>query len=778
MVLAIALVGALLMPLQSAWTELRDARRSASLAATDSALYKAANAIRLSRGAAQALLQTTDDAAPGLEKLRTETDATLNDTLTAVAPLLADADRGNINAVRLAWQAVAPFHQAMLALAAKPKAQRSLADTLGWYGAVGTVVDGIGKLSRTIAGEARMADPVIGDYVLARQYAWSMRESLGDECSGARAAFSGNAPPDAATLRRVAGFRGSVQRASADLDDLLARPGAPNSIMAARDVAKSAVAEAFKYRDAAYASLGSAHPTSAAEWGTDCNNPYAPVLSVADAAIAGVSAYAENRRHTALWSFVAAGTAMAVAILLAATSLVIVRRRVALPVKALTVAIRRLAARDFTTKVATLAHADEFGSMALVLEELRQGAADAERLVDEQNAARSNRERRQAAMEQHTQDFGSSISGVMASLANSATEMRRASEAMATAAKAVNLEARGTVDGAAKSSQDLTAVAAAVEELTSTVAEISRQVVVSGDVSRQAVGQAKASHDTMQSLSEATARIGDVVHLISEIAGQTNLLALNATIEAARAGEAGRGFAVVAGEVKALAAQTAKATADISSQIDTVRRATEDAVTAMSTISGIIGRIDEVSVAISAAVEQQSVTTREIASSVQAVSGATAETAHSMEHVVEVAEEAGRTSSDVLSGAVGIGVEAAKLRDEIDQFVEVIRSETGERRSYERLSGNGLLVTLYAAGHDAKVVLRDLSRGGAGLICEWSLTAGSAAEIEFPNLAGKVTGRVARSDGHTTVVVFAGDAANLARIDRVLATLGTERRAA
>src|ERR1700750_600800 len=102
--------------------------------------------------------------------------------------------------------------------------------------------------------------------------------------------------------------------------------------------------------------------------------------------------------------------------------------------------------------------------------------------------------------------------------------------------------------------------------------------------------------------------------------GQTNLLALNATIEAARAGDAGRGFAVVAGEVKALAAQTAKATAEIGSQIDTVRGATTDAVAAMEGISGIIRKIDEVSVAISAAVEEQSVTTREIAASVQAVS--------------------------------------------------------------------------------------------------------------------------------------------------------------
>ncbi len=64
-------------------------------------------------------------------------------------------------------------------------------------------------------------------------------------------------------------------------------------------------------------------------------------------------------------------------------------------------------------------------------------------------------------------------------------------------------------------------------------------------------------------LSEALGRISRAAAGINAIARQTNLLALNATIEAARAGEAGRGFAVVAGEVKALARQTAEATAEI-----------------------------------------------------------------------------------------------------------------------------------------------------------------------------------------------------------------------
>ena len=139
-----------------------------------------------------------------------------------------------------------------------------------------------------------------------------------------------------------------------------------------------------------------------------------------------------------------------------------------------------------------------------------------------------------------------------------------------------------TAGGAGKSSADLTAVAAAVEQFTASVGEISRQVAVASDVAGQAVRRAEARQTIIRGLADSTARIGDVVRLIDSIAGQTNLLALNATIEAARAGDAGKGFAVVAGEVKALAAQTAKATAEIGAQIETVRGATEETVAAMN----------------------------------------------------------------------------------------------------------------------------------------------------------------------------------------------------
>jgi methyl-accepting chemotaxis protein len=458
----------------------------------------------------------------------------------------------------------------------------------------------------------------------------------------------------------------------------------------------------------------------------------------------------------------------------------LIGRGIVRPLAAMTGVMGRLAEGDNSVEIPSRDNQDEIGDMARAVEVFKQHAIEAQRLASEQEAARTAKERRSAAMERHTQDFGNSISGVMASLAGSAEGMRRAAESMAQAAEAVRDEAGSTAGGATKSSQDLTSVAAAVEQLNASVGEISRQLAEAADVARQAVQRADSSHATMQGLSEATARIGDVVHLISDIAGQTNLLALNATIEAARAGEAGKGFAVVAGEVKALAAQTAKATADIGSQIDTVRSATGEAVAAMADIGAIIGKINEVSAAIAAAVEQQSATTHEIAASVQAVSGATAGTAQAMQHVVTVADEAGTVSRDVLTGAAGIGREAETLRVEVDQFLVAVRNDTtDERRRYERLSMDGVMVGVQTKGRSAtRLTLHDISRGGAALVSDWTLAPGTPIELELPQADGPVPARVVRCDGGALAVVFSSEPHALVRIDRALAALTQRRRAA
>jgi len=230
--------------------------------------------------------------------------------------------------------------------------------------------------------------------------------------------------------------------------------------------------------------------------------------------------------------------------------------------------------------------------------------------------------------------------------------------------------------------------------------------------------------------------------------------------------------------VKLLAAQTAKATAEIGSQIDTVRTATSDAVTAMAEIGGIIGKINEVSSAIAAAVEQQNATTHEIAASVQAVSNATAGTASAMEHVVMVADKAGGASQDVLTGAADIGSEAQTLRAEVDQFLAAVRDESSdERRRYERISANGAMVEVQTKGRPAtRIELRNIARGGAALVCDWALPAGTMLDIELPGAAGTIPARVVRSSGGELAVLFSSEPHALQRVDDFLAEL--MRRAA
>jgi methyl-accepting chemotaxis protein len=355
------------------------------------------------------------------------------------------------------------------------------------------------------------------------------------------------------------------------------------------------------------------------------------------------------------------------------------------PLQALTVAMGRLADGDTSVAIAATDRHDEIGQMARAVDVFKRNMIRAEALAAEQAASRAARSGRQETMERDTEAFGTSVSAVMAKLAGSAEEMHRAAEAMTQAAAIVHDAAKSTSDGAENSSQDLATTAASVEQLTASFAEIARQVSTSAEVTRQAVRLADSSQATVQGLAEATSRIGDVVRLIDTIASQTNLLALNATIEAARAGEAGRGFAVVAGEVKALAAQTAHATAEIGRQIEAVRGVTQATIVAMTEIGGMIGRIDEVSSTIAASVEEQSVSAREIAMRVKAVSDATVRSAEAMGQVVLVSGQAGSASQAVLAGTAGIGQEAAAVRGEVERFLVTVRTDSEDRRRFEQV---------------------------------------------------------------------------------------------
>jgi PAS domain S-box-containing protein len=270
--------------------------------------------------------------------------------------------------------------------------------------------------------------------------------------------------------------------------------------------------------------------------------------------------------------------------------------------------------------------------------------------------------------------FESAVGEIIETVSSASTELEASANTLTSTAERGEKLATMVAAASEEASTNVQSVASATEELSSSVNEIGRQVQESARMANEAVEQARITDQKVGELSKAAARIGDVVELITTIAGQTNLLALNATIEAARAGEAGRGFAVVASEVKALAEQTAKATGEISQQISGIQSATQDSVNAIKMIGSTIKSLSEISSTIAAAVEEQGAATQEIARNVQQAAQGTHEVSSNITDVQRGATETGSASSQVLNAAQALSSDSERLRTEVGRFLDGVRA--------------------------------------------------------------------------------------------------------
>jgi ABC-type transporter Mla subunit MlaD len=259
-------------------------------------------------------------------------------------------------------------------------------------------------------------------------------------------------------------------------------------------------------------------------------------------------------------------------------------------------------------------------------------------------------------------------------VASAATELESTSRAMASTTGETVAQATNVAAAVEAASINVQTVASAAEELSASISEIARQVAQSSEIADRAVQDANRTDTIVKTLAEGAQKIGDVVGLISTIAGQTNLLALNATIEAARAGDAGKGFAVVASEVKSLANQTAKATDDISRQIAQIQLATKEAVTAIEAITQTIGEVSRIATAIAAAVEEQGAATQEIARNIHEAASGTHQVSVSIAGVSRGASETGAAATGVHDAAGELSKQAEGLSGDVQHFVTEVKA--------------------------------------------------------------------------------------------------------
>jgi len=349
-------------------------------------------------------------------------------------------------------------------------------------------------------------------------------------------------------------------------------------------------------------------------------------------------------------------------------------RRITSPLLRLTRSTHRLADGDLSITVPGLGRRDEIGTMAQAVAVLQERAVEAGRLGAEQDRLKATAvEERQNAMRKLADGFESSVKGVVDKMASSASELEASANSMRAAAGTANGETTAAAAAAEQTSANVATVASATEELSSSVQEISRQVAQSSQIATEAVAGTQRANADMTKLADSAKSVGDIVALISGIAGQTNLLALNATIEAARAGEAGKGFAVVASEVKALATQTAKATDEIQAKVAEIQAMTGNAVTALHGVGETVGRMNELTAAVAAAVEQQGAATRGIAGNVQQAAAGTRQVSGNVGTAQRAVAQTGDIATNVLGAAGMLTKEAERLKAEVAQFLAGVR---------------------------------------------------------------------------------------------------------
>ena len=357
----------------------------------------------------------------------------------------------------------------------------------------------------------------------------------------------------------------------------------------------------------------------------------------------------------------------------------IIARSIARPLSAITETIKRVAEGAEGVVVPHSGRGDEIGALARAIQIFQQ-AMDRNRNLNSQVLRDSElRDQRARQMEASVEAFREAIGGVLRAVTENASSMRSTAQTIASVSSDASGLAVAASGATEQASHNVSAVAGAAEELSASVEEIGRQVRQSAGAVEHAGLRTEKSIAEIEELAAATQRIDGVLNLIQAIAEQTNLLALNATIEAARAGDAGRGFAVVAHEVKALAQQTARATAEIGQNVGLIQTSTKNSVDAVRDIGSAVREISEVTSVIASAIGQQDAATREISANAQLAAQGNGTLVVNIGSLSDAIGTTSTAAASVLTASSDLTATAETLSREVEKFFRDLHADSAEQ---------------------------------------------------------------------------------------------------
>jgi methyl-accepting chemotaxis protein len=663
------------------WHRFGTAGRTAVIAEGSGLAFRAMHNLRIDRSFTFRSLNAADPTDAETKKTLGQTREAEMPALKAALDVLAAAEfpehDATLRDLQRAFNTMTALQAESAAAIEKPKAARPEGLAKKYWDEATALIDLLEKLSARLTAAVKLSDPFIDQMMAMRQLAWTVRQ-MGGEASVMVSNGLGGIKPPADAMPKFLGYLGEVKAAWAALEDTAFGTTLPPRLAEAVAGAKKGFfgADYVEPRERFLKALIAGEPVAmkVSEWTVLSIGRLGTVLAVAEQALDAAKDHAAEVRDAARWSFGLQLALLLGAIALSVGSMVAVGSRIIRPLRTIQDAMLKVAGGDLTVDAPFAGRGDEIGALARALGTFKGNAAEKVRIEDEQRARHEEAAGRQQMVDSAILAFETQVHEALAALGAASTEMRATSDGLSVTATQSNAQVKTVAGASEEASSNVHTVAAASEELSASINEISQQVTRAATIAGRAVAETQQTDGTVQGLAEAAARIGEVVKLISDIAGQTNLLALNATIEAARAGEAGKGFAVVASEVKSLANQTAKATEEISAQISAVQNVTKDAVDAIQRIGGTIGEVSTIATSIASAVEEQGAATQEITRNTQEAARRTKDVSDNIVGVTQGAEATGTAAQQVKASAEALGAQAERLGIQVNDFLAKIRA--------------------------------------------------------------------------------------------------------